>query len=561
MKKIDKYHNYINIYILMVLSIFFILPLQMQHSIHPGDDLPFQMNRIQELIDNIRDSRDFFPYLYTYNYDGTGYLLGVFYPAYTLIPFALFSLLLKNTINGVYLGIAFYNFLSMIFIYHVARKINFSQKSAFFSAIFYGFSIYHTINAFTRFALGEYISMSFLPLVVYGIYAIMSGKEYDWPYLAVGLSIVMLTHVLSMFIYTLLVLGIFLWMFSKVKDKVKAMKAITLAVIVFIMNTLIFLIPFIEEYTNNNYAETAPRDMNYFAESFGKLILASLDNKIIRVQDGNIYSIGFILFCIIIMGFFMYGRLKKMDKILLIVGVLFFLLSSSIFPWNLMMHTPIKIIQFPFRLLGLSTFFLSLAGGKMMGEFKLAESKFMNILMTVVLLISWYSSVHNFSISPSANGHDLYLEGRRYNQGGKEHFYYWYFDNYTTKKAKEKLDGIFKKRIEVNGVSQSIKARKSINNGFILEDKNLENKNSVIIPMVKYKNIRVFQRGKELETKISQNETLEILRTKVGKIKVIYIPSKVDIISKYISIVTWGISLIIFMIRLQNKKLKNYMYN
>ena len=70
-------------------------------------DLPYHINRIQELIDNLKNGT-WYPYLYTYHFRNTAYMLGVFYPQLTLLPYAIISILLKNDVYGIYVGMMFY---------------------------------------------------------------------------------------------------------------------------------------------------------------------------------------------------------------------------------------------------------------------------------------------------------------------------------------------------------------------------------------------------------------------------------------------------------------------
>lgn len=60
--------------------------------------MPYHINRIQELTDNIKEG-NWYPYLYSHHFKDTAYLLGVFYPQLTLIPFALACLLVKKLCN------------------------------------------------------------------------------------------------------------------------------------------------------------------------------------------------------------------------------------------------------------------------------------------------------------------------------------------------------------------------------------------------------------------------------------------------------------------------------
>ena len=76
------------------------------------------------------------------------------------------------------------------------------------------------IDIFARFALGEFIALTFIPLCFYGLYAIIIGNEKDWTFLAAGVSLILLTHILStiiVFVFLIAFLLIFL-LFWKIED-------------------------------------------------------------------------------------------------------------------------------------------------------------------------------------------------------------------------------------------------------------------------------------------------------------------------------------------------------
>lgn len=63
------------------------------------------------------------------------------------------------------------------------------------------------------------------------------------------------------------------------------------------------------------------------------------------------------------------------------------------------------------------------------------------------------------------------------------------------------------------------------------------NKKTVTLPASVYKNVQIWQSKKRLSH--NKNGLVTIHNTKVGTIKYKYVPSNVDNISRYISILTW----------------------
>lgn len=87
--KKKRFMTFAQIIFFITLSIWFIYPLQKSGVIYFGDDMEFHVNRILELINNLKRG-NIYPYIYTYTFDKIGYPLGMFYPWITLLPFAFF---------------------------------------------------------------------------------------------------------------------------------------------------------------------------------------------------------------------------------------------------------------------------------------------------------------------------------------------------------------------------------------------------------------------------------------------------------------------------------------
>lgn len=122
----DVNHNIVKriflLIIFLTLSLLFVLPFAKTGTIFFSDDMYYHIQRINELITNNK-SGNFFIGIYTNTFDKIGYPLNLFYPWVTLLPFVLFSLAIKNQVLAIYLGIAFFNFLTLIFTYWTTKSI------------------------------------------------------------------------------------------------------------------------------------------------------------------------------------------------------------------------------------------------------------------------------------------------------------------------------------------------------------------------------------------------------------------------------------------------------
>ena len=511
-------------------------------------DLPYHINRIQELIDNLKNGT-WYPYLYTYHFRNTAYMLGVFYPQLTLLPYAIISILLKNDVYGIYVGMMFYTYLSMINMYIIMKKIDRSTVQSILTAVAYAFCTYRFINAFSRFALGEYIGMTFSPLAAYGLYAVMKGNIKDWPYLVFGLSLTLFSHIISTFLCLCLLLIIFIICFKGVWESSR-LKILTVSIVSFFLCSAMFIIPFLEQITFKKYNQPSPTFMPNFAFSLSTLILNSCSNLTSVFQVSNwweIANIGLPLLVSLIWGIFNYKRLDEIDRFFVIAGCLLFLMSTSIFPWTLLMKTPLRFIQFPFRLLELDSILLSPIFGTMIVKTlrndKLYNPIILGTLGILFILVPWYSSTKNL-ILLQQNQINNFKNGETYSSKSKN-MTYWWLDQYTPKMSKTEFKDIVYHRVRVNGRKMLLQEIEPIANGIIINDKKIQNKRKVVLPVASYKNIRAYQGKTKLHMEEQRKSNLITLsKTSNKPIVIKYKKSVLDIVSQYISIISYLLILV-----------------
>ena len=99
------------------------------------------------------------------------------------------------------------------------------------------------------------------------------------------------------------------------------------------------------------------------------------------------------LLLVIIFGYINFNKLSRFSKLSLVIGSVIFVVSSNVFPWGIMMNTPVKVIQFPFRLSAFASVLLAFTGGELFSRI-LPDSKLRKVgtvgLATVVMLGTWY---------------------------------------------------------------------------------------------------------------------------------------------------------------------------
>lgn len=526
-----------------VLSYLYIRPLLITGNIYMGDDAWYHINRIIEVKRNI-EVGNFLPYIYSYTFGQVAFPLGIFYPEITLIPIALISTLFKNQITGIYMGIALYTLLTLCIMYFVVRKLNKSRLAAYVASVLYAFSIYRTIDAYSRFALGEYIAMTFLPLCFYGFYAILKGNSKDGVYLVAGFSLILMTHVLSAVIVFITMMLIWIISLIFIDEKVKKTFDLLSVGVIAVISSMAFIGPFLEQELTQKYAKPSPWILAETARSFNSLFLSALDNSINRT--GFTYSMGIFSIIIVLLGLIYLKKISELAKLCLVIGICFFLFSTKLFPWEWLQNTPISVIQFPSRLLIIPTLMFSFVGAELIDLFKniyftRERSKLVFIISVITAIFAfWSSSVYQFKLENSGlvvfnNSSDVIKSNQ-------------YIDQYTPKKAKKYLDDIEKHIAVIDGKHIRLTEIKSTPGEVTYSSKMFKRNIIVDVPVSFYRNYVIYQGNKKLKVTKSKRNTLETKLVNNGKITIKYQRSIVDLISYAVSLIMW-IGIIIYIIK------------
>lgn len=543
----------------LILSFLFTYPLLKTNMVYFSDDMFFHIQRIEELTENIKNG-NWFVGIYTHTFGKIGYPLNLFYPWITIVPFALLSLIFSNQVLAIYLGIAFYTFLTLLFSYITTYKFSKDRRMAYITACIYAFSSYRVIDIFTRFALGEYVALTFLPLCLYGIYAVCRGNYRDWPYLAFGCSFVLLSHLLSVlldFILLFIVAIILLVKTDKIKERVESFIK---SVLVALLSSAVFIVPFLEQWLFQKYKQPGKTDLSGESLLPTRFIAESLNNNINRIDNGNTYNLGIIILLIIIIGFIMYRSWNKSYKGIYLFGIFFTILSTSLIPWTILQKTPISYIQFPWRFLGIATLLLSIIGGKEFIQICKVNSirnykMFIAMLITIgIVLVPFCSSVIQLKkvmqttpqlVTYNNKGDFIFNPSQMKNNAGLYHL-----DDYASKNGGVIVEQLYKHTSYINGSPYKLKIR-SKDNRLTYKFHEFKGNKEIVLPQLLYKNLEVTDSyGKKLPVSTDKYNRLKIRtnqNTNGSEINVRYVMSNIDRIAILLSIGTWLISIIVLL--------------
>ena len=334
-----------------------------------GHDLDFHLTRIAAVSDELEKGN--FPVrMMTEMLNGYSYPNSIFYcDIFLYIPALLYMMFVPLRICYQVYCIIFT--LATCFItYFCLRKITKNNKASLIGSLIYTLSMYRLSNVLVRGAVGEFSAMTFLPLIILGLYQIYTTerpKFRDYAPLGIGVALVSMCHIISTELSLFFILVFCLIKFKKTFKKTRFFSLIKAALLCLGLSAW-FLIPLID-YTINQPVNVTMKgttgfytDMvSYPAEQFNPLV----DSKTF-ISVGIVISFGMILAIWFLIVNRNNEKINRNDYgtmlYLIIIGGLAFIASSYFFPWRQILElVPDKIasiitsVQFPFRFLSIVT--------------------------------------------------------------------------------------------------------------------------------------------------------------------------------------------------------------
>lgn len=332
-----------------------------------GYDGHVQMGRIIGVYDALKDGQ--FPTsIYPNVYNGFG-MLGRMYPQLFLYPLALL-VRFHVSVFGVYqIFIILISVLSGFTMYISVRKITNSHISSSLATIFFELFIYYLDDVYMRNAIGEIIALSFIPLIVTGIYIISHTEEKKgWLWILIGYTGIVQSHVVSCVLAAIMIFCLILLNIKHLLHPAKIKQLLLAAVLIILVNlaTLIPMITYMHEGLN-----TAIMLVTFTQNATP--ILGAFD-----LCPWNLPTIGIISILFLIMMAFasICSAFPKRQFIssLLIMGIISIILTTDFLPWKSIEKLNIfrllnGYIQYSYRFFGLTTICLSMGSAIAIEEF------------------------------------------------------------------------------------------------------------------------------------------------------------------------------------------------
>ena len=337
--------NMFIVFIFFVLSLLSTAILYKSQFVGWGDDVHFQWSRMYELRNSIKYG-NLFPSIALNKFFESGVAVMDMYPKFNLYPIVMLSFFIKSFVHLVYITFMLKTFLSLLIAYISSSMFNRNRKVSFIFSLSYSLSTVMLFYSFHSMDIGVSSSLIFLPLVLFGTYSLMDDYKH-WKELALGISCIMLCHVLTAIFAISLVLVIILINYGYLKNK-KFILSLVKAGLFTLLITSAFWMPFLVILTNNNIHSVNLFPLN--GTDFISFVSIIFNNSVGTTSGADYIYINIFAFIGLMMGIINYKNMTKYLKQIFWISIVILIIASSFFPWNILNNTFIKVIQFSWRL-------------------------------------------------------------------------------------------------------------------------------------------------------------------------------------------------------------------
>lgn len=377
----------------LLLSILVISPVYLYHQqVLIGDDYHFHQNRIEGLAQSITNGI-WFPKVNHFFIGGYGYASSLFYPDFYLyIPALLrvigFPLSTTYIIFAILLNLA-----TFIVTYLSGKIMDLSSTKSYLFSLLYTLSIYRLQDLINRQAIGEVIAITFFPLALAGMYELKNRTNPRWWILTIAMTGIGLAHIISIEMMTLFIMLFMIFNWKKLANKKFFLNLIKAGTITLLLLSF-FLFPILEQFIHSSFQVTTNPLVKISDRSLEplNLIKNSLTNAIFHASTGNIGIIlfaGLILYTSVILKM----RKKTENSDIILLSIFLFIVTTTLFPWQLVNQTFLNTIQFPWRYLSFVSLLVSyLLANDQIGLFKKWKSSYYIMMGITVLLALGYGT-------------------------------------------------------------------------------------------------------------------------------------------------------------------------
>lgn len=536
-----------------------------------SDDGYSHLSRLYNTIQGLKDGQ--FPPVIVSNFcKGFGYSWNLFYPPLSTYIGTMFRIIVPTYVDAMKLTIVFSIIMCGCTMYQLIKKVTKNSNTALITSIIYMTSNYLITDIYSRMAIGEIMAFIFFPVLFNGLYGIFYENGKKNYLLTIGAVGIILSHNISTLMAVVLSAIFVLVNFKKLYNKdtrKQVWKNIIINAIFIVLIVLFFYIPFLQHEMATEYVvmqENAMATKEFVSNHaiyvyqlvFGKFQKGASYALNDGIGNEMFLSLGLPIIISVLFTPMIIKKVKKEKKHLYImtlaIGIITALMSTVLFPWD-KMPSIVLIIQFPWRLLMISTFLLSIIAGVNIGKF-FENFKIENIfIITLIIMIysgQYISYVVNFDINFDESYLGETVEIEELSGGNKYCSSFEYLPSKAkTEYTQKRIDGV----IILSGDTKITNQNKENNNMTFNIDETTQETN-LELPYIYYLGYNITLNDKKLSYQESEYGFISVTipEGEKGIVEVTYEGTTLSKISFIISI----ISSLIFIgyIIIENKKEK-----
>lgn len=346
-------------------------------GVFDGHDMLFHLNRIEGIASGLRCGQ--FPVrIHASTLLGYGYAASEFYPELFLYIPAILRNMGVSLCASVRVFEAGINLLAALSCYVSAKAIFDSRRTAVGASVLYTLCVYRLVNLYTRATLGESLAMIFFPLIIWSLYEVLRRDDGKWPLLALGMTGVCMSHLLSTLFSVLFCAIAAAFSLPKLMREKRRFLAILKAAAITMLCCVWFYVPMMQ-YSGDGVSTSVVLDAQENVLQPGGFFVAFAGDMNADIPEDFAYTIGVVPGLALLVGCalllvrrYAQGKAAMDGKdraalALCTLGAVALLGATNAFPWEWVcslrrpFSTFFKQIQFPWRLVGVAVPLLSMA--------------------------------------------------------------------------------------------------------------------------------------------------------------------------------------------------------
>ena len=398
MEKSKKYLERIYIVIAILLTLFILGKVVIESSICGTNDGYLHLIKIMGVNEIIKQGQ--FPPIIDAGFCN-GYALNLFYNPLTTYISLICGLIVNNFALGIKIMLIIMMFVAIIFMYMFLKNVTKKTGVAVAGAIFYITNPYYLSNIYIRGAIGESAALTFIPLLFLGLYNLFNGDRKKHYFITIAATGLILTHNITT-LYAAIISFIYVIInFNKLKEKDILIKL--LINILFIVGlTIFFIYPLLLHSFSGEYVIFDSDLMRTNGERVASGVISFKELFMEIPGQEVIFRLNIIQVVLFILSIFCYRFIDKKDRKIYLSFIIFAILSVILcMTKNIWEFAPDILcnIQFPWRLLGFSGFFIStIAGINLFIILKKIFKNKENGLIFVIIPIALLSLLYAYSL-------------------------------------------------------------------------------------------------------------------------------------------------------------------